>query len=298
MIPSRLRLIIEFMHLKLPLAAITDEFSADVEAAASVMAKIGMTGAELRVAWGTNVMDLSDAELDRIRHIFDSKGLQTISIASPLLKCVLPDAPSVDDRFQHDIFGSKHTYEDQPRLTQRVFQIAKLMGAKIIRVFSFWRTVEPQKCLNRVVEALLNLAKQAETEGLLIAVENEHACNVATATEAAALLKAADHPNLKLVWDPANALVAGENPFPHGYRLLPPGRIAHVHAKDCHIRDGKPQWGPVGTCAVDWKGQIESLLRDGYRGYISLETHWPGPDGDKMLASTICGWNLKHLLMA
>ena len=35
------------------------------------------------------------------------------------------------------------------------------------------------------------------------------------------MLKAVNHPNLKLVWDPANALVSGENPFPYGYGLHP-----------------------------------------------------------------------------
>ena len=55
-------------------------------------------------------------------------------------------------------------------------------------------------------------------------------------------------------------------------------------------------FGPVGTCGVDWKGQIAALLADGYTGAVSLETHWPGPAGDKLQASTICGWNLRFLL--
>ena len=38
------------------------------------------------------------------------------------------------------------------------------------------------------------------------------------------------------------------------------------------------------------------LLEDGYRGWISLETHWTGPNGDKFEASTICGRNLKQLV--
>lgn len=262
------------------------------------MSKIGMTGAELRVAWGTNVMDLTDAELDSIKQIVEGKGLGIVSIASPLLKCVLPDAPPVDDRFQHDIFASKHTFEDQPRLTAHAFKVAKKMGAKIIRVFSYWRTVEPQKCFDRIVESLRDVADKAEKEDLIIGLENEHACNVATAAESAAVLKAVDHPNLKLVWDPANAYVAGENPFPDGYRLLPPERIVHVHAKDCYMKGRTPQWGPVGVCGIDWKGQIAALLADGYRGYLSLETHWSGPDGDKLQGSTICGWNLKSMLAA
>jgi len=286
------------MDLKLPLAAITDEFSADVEAATQAMQKIGMTGAELRVAWGTNIMDLTDAELDRLKQILESRSLKVVSIASPLLKCVLPDGPPLDARIQQDVFGAKHTFDDQPRLTERAFKIARRMNARVIRVFSYWRTVEPAACFGRVAGALRNLAEKAAEQNLIVAVENEHACNIATGSEAAALLRAVDHPNLKLIWDPANALVAGEDPFPHGYGLLPAGRIVHVHAKDCYMKNGKPQWGPVGTCGIDWKGQISALLADGYRGYVSLETHWAGPAGDKLQGSIMCGWNLKNLLAA
>jgi sugar phosphate isomerase/epimerase len=283
------------MEPKLPLAAITDEFSADLEAAADAMAHIGMSGAELRVLWGKNVIDLSDAELDRARQILSVRGLRVISIASPLLKCVLPDAPEVDRRFQHDVFAARHTFEDQPRLAARAFEIAHQTGAHIIRVFSYWRTVDPPKVFDRVVEALASLAEQAAREDLVIALENEHACNIATAAESARALEAVNHDHLKLVWDPANAFVAGEIPFPEGYARLPKERIVHVHVKDCRLRDHTPEWGPVGTCSIDWKGQIAALLADGYGGYLSLETHWPGPNGDKLKASTICGWNLKSL---
>ncbi|MFN3323217.1 MAG: sugar phosphate isomerase/epimerase family protein [Bryobacteraceae bacterium] len=286
------------MNPKLPIAAITDEFSPDLAAALETMASIGMTGVELRVVFGKNVMDLTEDELCRARDLVHAKNMQVISIASPLLKCVLPNAPEVDGRFQHDIFASKHTYEDQPRLTEHAFRLARFFGARIIRVFSYWRTVEPDRCFDAVVSALSDLAAKAAAEDLIIGLENEHACNIGTAAESAKVLKAVQHPNLKLVWDPANALVGGENPFPHGYGLLPVDRIVHVHAKDCQMDGHKPIWGPLGTRHVDWKGQIAALLNDGYRGYISLETHWPGPDGDKMLASTICGWNLRGLASA
>ena len=280
------------------IAAITDEFSPDIEIAARSMAGIGMTGAELRMVFGKNILDLTDAELDRAIPIVRGNGLEIISISSPLLKCVLPDAPEVDGRFQKDMFAAKHTFEDQPRLTARAFEIANRTGARIIRVFSYWRTVRPDECFDRIVSALRNLADEAAIHGITIGLENEHACNVGTAAETARVLAALDHPNLKVVWDPANALVTGENPFPEGYALLPPQRIAHVHAKDCFVKDHTPTWGPLGECALDWKGQIAALVRDGYRGWISLETHWPGPGGDKHEASMICGRNLKNLVSA
>ena len=281
-----------------PIAAITDEFSPDISTAVQSMSEVGMTAAELRVVFGKNIIDLSDEELERAKAIVSSKGLKIISIASPLLKCVLPNAPEIDSRFQQDIFASKHTFEDQPRLTDRAFAIAGQMGAGIVRVFSYWRTVEPEKCFDRVVTALRGLAEKASKHDLIIGLENEHACNIATAAETARVLAAIDHPNLKVVWDPCNALVSGENPFPDGYRRLPAARIVHVHAKDCFVNGHTPTFGALGECGIDWKGQIRALVSDGYKGYISLETHWPGPGGDKHAGSMICGRNLKALVAA
>jgi sugar phosphate isomerase/epimerase len=278
------------------IAAITDEFSPDLEVAARSMAESGMAGAEFRMLLGKNVMDLSDHEIDRAMGIATKHGLEILSIASPLLKCVLPDAPEVDERFQQDMFASKHTFADQPRLTARAFEIAARTGARIIRVFSYWRTVKPEECFDRIVEALSGLAHQAAGHGVTIGIENEHACNIGTGEETAQLLEALDHPNLKVVWDPANALVAGENPFPEGYGRLPPARIAHVHAKDCRVENHKAIWLELGTGAVDWSGQMDALARDRYPGWISLETHWQGPKGDKLEASMICGRNLKEMV--
>ena len=286
------------MTPKIPIAAITDEFSPDLDTALTAMQEIGMTAAELRVIGGKNILDLTDQEIDRVQSAIATRGFKVISIASPVLKCLLPDSPPIDSRFQHDVFASRHTFEDQPRLTARAFEIANKLNALIVRVFSFWRTMEPERCFDQVVDALGKLANEAASRGLIIGLENEHACNIATAAETARLLAALDHPNLQVVWDPANAYVAGENPFPEGYRRLQVDRIIHVHAKDCHLENGKPEWGPLGTRAIDWKGQITSLLADGYPGYISLETHWPGPAGNKLEASRICGWNLRGLASA
>ena len=283
---------------KIPIAAITDEFSPTLSEAIPVMNEIGMTAAELRVINGKNIMDLSDEELKRVKEQLDQAELSVISIASPLLKCILPASPELDSRFEHDVFASKHTYEDQPRLAEHAFQLAKFFNAKIIRVFSYWRTVDPQACTDAIAKDLAHLASLAQKEDLVIGLENEHACNVGTATEAKRLLEAVQSPYLQLVWDPANAFVAGEDPFPDGYAVLPKDRIVHVHAKDCHMEGDKPIWGPLGTRSIRWKEQIAALLADHYRGYISLETHWPGPNGNKLEASRICGWNLRGLAAA
>src|ERR1051325_11913952 len=97
--------ILALMTPQFRIAAITDEFSPDLETAVTSMTELGMTGAELRMVFGKNIVDLTDEELDRAIAIVRGAGLEILSIASPLLKCVLPDAPEVDARFQQDMFA-------------------------------------------------------------------------------------------------------------------------------------------------------------------------------------------------
>jgi sugar phosphate isomerase/epimerase len=277
------------------IGAITDEFSPDIAVAVAAMREVGMKGAELRMVDGKNVIDLTDAELDAALAIVRDAGLEVVAIASPLLKCTLPDAPPIDERFQQDVFAAKHSFADQPRLSKRAFEIANRAGAKVIRVFSYWRVVNPSAVFERVVDALQDLSDQAAEHDLIIGIENEHACNIATAHDTARILAAVDQKNLQVVWDPANAFVSGEEPFPSGYRVLESKRIAHVHAKDCTLEGHKPIWCALGEGDIDWEGQFAALKEDGYSGYIHLETHWPGPDGNKLEGSKICGRNLRKM---
>ena len=250
--------------MTIPIGAITDEFSLDIETALDAMSPLGMTIAELRLIDNRNIIDLSDDEVARVRELVERRGMRVLTIASPVLKCVLPDGPPLDQRFQQDVFGSAYTIADQPRLAKRAMEIAEIAGAKFVRVFSYWRTTAPERCHDRIVAALRGLADQAAERGLIIGLENEHACNVATGAEAARVLTALDHPALKSIWDPANAFLQGETPFPDGYSKLPASRVAHVHAKDCYVEGHEPTWGPLGEMDVDWEGQIAALKRDGY----------------------------------
>ena len=282
----------------LRLAAVTDEFSPDLDVALDAMAAAGVSGVELRTLGGRNIVDLTDREVDRACAAVATRDMTIVSIASPLLKCVLPEAPALDPRVQPDVFGSSYTFADQPRLTDRVFAVAKKTRAKVIRVFSYWRTIDPEACGGQIVEALTSLADRARHEGVTIGLENEHACNVGTGRESRRLLASLDHAALGLLWDPANALIAGEVPYPDGYRQIPIHRIVHVHAKDCLVNDRGPVWGPVGEMGVDWAAQVAALRRDRYPGWISLETHWSGPRGDKLEASVICARKLQRLVSA
>jgi len=280
--------------------AVTDEFSPDdLDRALGAMANLGMTFAELRVVNGRNILEHTDAEVDAIRAKVEARGMRVVAIASPVLKCALPDAPPIAPHIQQDMFSSAFGFDDQPRLARRAFDIAERMGARIVRVFSYWRSVDPDACFDRVASSLRGLADSAAERSLIVGIENEHACNIATGAETARLLAAVDHPALGVVWDPANAFVAGEVPYPQGYRHIPLSRIAHVHAKDCTVANHVPVFGPLGDMgpgSVDWPGQLGALARDGYRGTVSLETHWKGPDGDKFQGSMICGRNLQEMI--
>ncbi len=280
--------------------AVTDEFSPDsLDRALGAMADLDMTFAELRVVNGRNIIDHTDAEIGAVRTAVEAKGMRVLSIASPVLKCALPDAPPIAPHIQQDMFSSASGFDDQPRLARRAFEIAERAGARIVRVFSYWRTIDPDACFDRVASALRGLAEEAGARGLVVGIENEHACNIATGAETARLLAAVDHPALQVIWDPANAFVAGEVPYPHGYRRIPLSRIVHVHAKDCTVTDHVPTFGPLGEMGplgIDWRGQLAALAKDGYRRTISLETHWKGPNGDKFQGSIICGRNLSRMV--
>jgi sugar phosphate isomerase/epimerase len=116
------------MSRTIRLAAITDEYSQDIEVAARSIAETGLTGAELRSISGKNIVDLTDEEVGEVLRVLREHGLEVVSIASPLLKCVLPDAPDQDPRFERDLFGSAAGIEDQPRIAARTFERRSNIG--------------------------------------------------------------------------------------------------------------------------------------------------------------------------
>jgi L-ribulose-5-phosphate 3-epimerase len=278
------------------LAAITDEFSNDLSEALPAIARTGITQLELRVVNRRNILQLTDPELREVIDEIAAHGMRIIGIASPIFKWDIPGGPATDPNFQQDIFGAAYAHSDLPMLRERAFEVARQTGAKLIRVFSYWRTVDPPACRTRIAESLHGIAVDAARHDVLIGLENEFACNVATGAELAQALDDVRHPNLVAIWDPANAFLLGERSYPDGYTKLPVARIGHVHAKDCTVEAGHAKWGPIGEMGVDWKGQIAALRRDGYAGAISLETHWSGPGDNRIAGSEICARNLAALL--
>lgn len=280
-----------------PVGVITDEFSQDFERVCATTVELGIPEIEIRTAWEKNVIAMSNEEIGRLKEIADRHGRRFISVASPVYKCILPDGGRVDERFHHDAFQASFSFDDQPQLLGRALEIAKRLEAPIVRVFSFWRTCEPERNAQRIVEILQGGGEIARRAGVLLGLENEHACHFATGLEVAKAASNLDPDAFGIVWDPANAVVCGERAFPDGYREIPAARICHLHAKDLVIDpDGTLEWCDIGAGQVGWPDQLNALVESGYTGSVSLETHWCGPGGDKYAGSTICAKSLLDLV--
>jgi sugar phosphate isomerase/epimerase len=85
------------------------------------------------------------------------------------------------------------------------------------------------------------------------------------------MMEAINHPALGVNWDPGNAFMAGDVPYPEGYQAIQPW-LRHVHFKDAEVTaNGQRRYALQGQ--IDWAGQVRALAQDGYQGYISIETH-------------------------
>jgi sugar phosphate isomerase/epimerase len=74
--------------------------------------------------------------------------------------------------------------------------------------------------------------------------------------------------------------MSGEKSFPEGYGQIDPARILHVHLRDYRRNaEGKVEWTAVGEGEFDNLGQIRALLKAGYKGAFTLETHYRSPQG-------------------
>src|SRR5438309_1248148 len=127
---------------------------------------------------------------------------------------------------------------------------------------------------------IVNLDEKEVAEAknnIILILENEYECNSGTGAEAARTLAAVPAKNFMINWDPGNAAALGEKAFPDGYAKVPKDRIGHMHLKDVEKKaDGTFGWAAMGKGIIDYAEQFRAMMRDGYRGTMSLETHWNG----------------------
>jgi len=260
-------------------AVINDEVGQDFGRSCEVIAReFGLEWIELRGAWNKNLLKLDAKEVAEARRILEKYKLRVTDIASPLFKVDWPGAPKSQFGPAGAQFNADFTYEQQDEVLERSIELAKTFQTDRVRCFDFWRLEDQTAYRAAMNEKLLAAAGVAGKKGITLLLENEPACNTATAAEAAKVLAEVKSPSLMLNWDPGNAASRGEKAFPDGYALLPKERIGHCHCKDVAKKpDGKGyEWAPMAKGLIDWTGQFAALKRDGYHFAVSLETHWRG----------------------
>lgn len=266
------------------LGIIGDEIAPDVERSCALVRAWGMEHIELRTLWGQNVLALPQGDLERARRIVDEHGLVVTAIATPVFKSPLDDR--VEEVRADFALPGVERFEDQLELLRRAFDVCHLFGTRMARVFTFWRRPWTPEVVDAVAERLAVAAEAAQRAGVQLAVENEPVCTVGTGAQLGELDDALRRrcpellDSIALLWDPGNALAAGEDePYPHGYEALRPERIAHVHLKDATVdAEGRATFVPIGRGRVDYAGQLRRLVADGYRGTFVLEPHYR-PEG-------------------
>ncbi len=278
------------------LSIITDEVSQDFEKAVAFAQEFGLDGVEIRSVWDTPVEKLTKQHIEEIRRVLSGTQLVVSSIASPFLKC------------------HPNEVDEHLRILGRCIEIAEHLGCDTVRTFTFWRNGSLEERMDLLLRTYDKALFLAQRLGIRLAVENEDACTIGTGEELAAFLEKVNSPLVKACWDPQNDFyrTKGQRDFQPGYEAVKPF-VAHVHIKDARVNPdtGEVEHAIVGEGGVNIEGQIRALLRDGYHGFVSLETHWrpeelpedvrrqPGGSGfseKAEYASRICMTRLKDIV--
>ena len=266
------------LNSRFKLSVITDEISQDLGHALEIASEEFDLGfVEMRTLWNKNIISLDEKEIVETQKLLRKYGLRVTDIASPLFKTDWPGTPKSKYSPAAPQFGADYPFEKQAEVLERSVAVGKALGTNRVRCFDFWRLDEPDPYRSAMNDVLRKTAEDANKKDIILLLENEFACNTATGAEAARTLADVQSPNFLLNWDPGNAAYRGEIAFPDGFQKLPKERIGHVHCKDAVRKaDGTYEWAAMGRGIIDYVGQFRALAQAGYRGTMSLETHWKG----------------------
>lgn len=259
---------------------VTDEISADFSTAVELASAWGIHNFELRGVGEHRVPNLTDYQIQRVREMLWAFDGHLIAISPGLFKFPFPEQARNSFPVQAIDYSRYKVWQKSQRilddhlhnLLPRAISFARAFDVHLMVCFSFARgnfvSGGPPE---RLLETLYQAADLASKADIVLALETEAGFWADTGANTAAFVEMVGHPALMVNWDPGNVLQAGETPFPQGYSQVKE-KVAHLHFKDLvQNPDGQFSYRIEGD--IDWRGQIRALARDGYEGFLSVETH-------------------------
>ncbi|MGM7776206.1 sugar phosphate isomerase/epimerase family protein [Arthrobacter sp. KNU-44] len=243
------------------LSGFGDEIDDDPKIQIAVMQALGANHIEVRSAWGTNIVDLDDAQLRELKSLLHAADMKVSAIASPIGKV------DVSLPVEHEV----------ERL-RRAINAAKVLESRYIRIFSFYygEDVAVESIRDAVIERMRALADVAEESGVVLLHENEKDIYGDIPERVLDIIESVASPALKVAWDAANFVQVGVKPFDDGYAKLRP-HLEYLQVKDALFSNATVV--PAGEGDGDVLRTVEALKADGYTGFASLEPHLAGAHG-------------------
>lgn len=237
------------------LSGFADEIASELDEQLKVLEEEDIHYLELRGVWGKNVLDLSDAEVDRIKSALQAGGFGVSAIGSPIGKV-----------------GIEEPFDPHLEAFRRILDIAVKLESSYIRLFSFYipQGRKPEEFRIAVLDRLQAFLEAAEGSGVVLLHENEKGIYGDTAERCRDLLTSINSFRFRAIFDPANFVQGKLRPFTDCYPLLKE-YIEYCHIKDAMLADGRVV--PAG----EGDGQVRELLaelkKEGFEGFLSLEPH-------------------------
>lgn len=239
---------------KIILSGFADEYSSNFTEQLEGMRSFDIGHVEVRGVDGKNVSLLTKDEVKEMKRKLDFYGMGVSAIGSPIGKVKLDE--DINAHFE---------------MARGVFETAGELGAKYIRMFSFYAP-EGKNILDykeSVYENLSRLSDLAKSHGVVLCHENEAEIygNIPTRCREIYDNFGGD---IKTVFDMGNYVLEGVDPYPEAYNLLKDS-IAYFHIKDALS---------AGAIVPPGKGEasIKEILAD-YTKYsnndffVSIEPH-------------------------
>jgi len=236
------------------MSGFSDEINKDIDIQFTVLNKLGIKYFEPRGINGTNVSDLTLDEAKALKEKMDKYGIEVSSIGSPIGKIKITD-----------------DFEEHKEKLIHTIEIAKILGSKYIRMFSFFiPDGEYDKYKDEVLRRMKEMANIAEDMDIMLLHENEKGIYGDVADRCKEIFDYVNSPNLRGVFDMANFVQCGETTYPYAFNLLRP-HIEYMHIKDALYSDGSVV--PPGYGDGKVKEIVGELKASGYDGFYSMEPH-------------------------